>query len=76
MDLDFTDHARREMRRDQIPEAAVYDVVGDADAVIERRDGRTEYRRFWEGRAIVVVIEGDRDPLLVVTVWEDKRRKR
>jgi hypothetical protein len=75
MDLDFIPHARREMRRDQIPEVAVYDVVGDADEVIERDDGRTEYGRAWAGRYLVVVTEGDREPLLVITVWEDKRRK-
>lgn len=76
MDLIFTPHARREMRRDQIPEVAVYDVVGDAEEIVERFDGRTEYRRSWEGRALVVVTEGDREPLLVITVWEEKRRKR
>jgi Domain of unknown function (DUF4258) len=76
MDLIFTTHARREMRRDLIPQVAVYDVVSDADEIVERFDGRTEYRRSWKGRALVVVTEGDRAPLLVITVWEDKRRKR
>ena len=76
MDLDFTDHARREMRRHQVPEAAVYDVVGEADTVIERHDGRTEHTRAWEGRTIVVITEGDQVPLLVITVWVDKRRTR
>jgi hypothetical protein len=63
------------MRRSQVPEVAVYDVVRDADQRIERHDGRTEHTRVWQGRTIVVITEGNREPPLVITVWEDKRRK-
>ncbi len=34
-------------------------VVGDADDVIVRKDGRTEYVGTWEGRTFMVVIEDD-----------------
>jgi hypothetical protein len=72
-ELEFTDHARREMRRDAIPEAAVYHVIGDADEVLERDDGRTEYVGTWERRTIVVIVESD----LVITTWErDKWERR
>jgi hypothetical protein len=72
--LRFPDHARREMAADAIPEAAVYHVVGDADEVIERADGRTEYVGTWEGRRIAAIVEDDGET--VVTVWEWKQRRR
>lgn len=73
-DLDFTPHARDEMATDQIPEVAVYHVIGDADQVIEQDDGRTKYTGTWEGRVIVVVVEWDERR--VITTWERKRDSR
>jgi hypothetical protein len=78
-DLDFTEYARRRMRRRQVPERAVYDVVNDEDRNIHRRDGRTEYVAVWEGRYLLVVAEGDveeDDILLDLNVIEDARRRR
>lgn len=74
-DFEFDRHARDEMASDAISEDEVYHVVGDADEVIERPDGRSEYSRMMEhGRWIVVIVdEGSRT---VETVWWDKRRSR
>jgi hypothetical protein len=33
--------------------------VGDADDVLERDEGRTEYVGAWEGRILKVVLEGE-----------------
>jgi hypothetical protein len=79
VDLDFTAYAVRRMQQRQIPEQAAYDIVGDADRIIHRRDGRTEYFGFWEGRALLVAAEGDvedESPILVLNVIEDVRRRR
>ncbi len=76
MDLEFDPHARDRMRRRHLPEAAAYHVVGDADEIVERLDGRTEYRGTWEGRRLLVVTEGDAEPLYVVSVIEVEQRRR
>ena len=73
-DLSFTLHARDEMSTDQIPEVAVYHVIGDADVVLEQDDGRTVYTGTWEGRAIVVVVVWDER--IVITTRERKRDSR
>ena len=78
-DLDFTPYALRRMQQRQIPEDAAYQVVGDADRIIHRRDGRTEYFGVWNGRTLLVVAEGDveeDDLILVLNVIEDVRRRR
>ncbi len=75
-DLEFSPHALDQMHAREIPEQAVRQILGDADEVLERFDGRTEYTGVWEGRTIMVVIEGDEEPLVVVTVIELKRRRR
>ena len=67
------------MQQRQIPEEAAYHVVGDADRIHYRRDGRTEYFGVWEGRSLLVVAEGDveeDDLILVLNVIEDVRRRR
>ena len=53
--LDFDPHALAEMARDSIPVEAVYHVVGDADRVLDRDDGVTEYTGSWGDMTIVVV---------------------
>ena len=74
-DLIFDGHARQAMRRDVISEDHVYHVVGDADDMIERYDGRTEYWGTLEdGRQLVVVVEDDTQ--IVKTVWWNKRGSR
>jgi hypothetical protein len=73
-ELDFPGHVRQRMRRRQVPEAAVYHVVGDADEILERDDGRTEYTGMWEDRTIRVVIEAD--GRTVVTVIDMTRGSR
>jgi hypothetical protein len=64
------------MHRRQVPEAAVYHVVEDAGEVVERDDVRTEYTGTWEGREIRVVTEGEKEPLVVVTVTDRTRGRR
>jgi hypothetical protein len=74
-DLVFERHARDEMARDSVSEDEVYTVVGDADEIIERPDGSSEYARMLDdGRWIVVVVDEERHS--VTTVWWDKRRSR
>ena len=74
-DLEFDPHAREEMARDTVSEDEVYHVVGDADEVIERPDGRSEYARMMEdGRRIVVIV--DEESRTVETVRWDARRSR
>ena len=68
-DLEFDLHALREMARDHIPIAAIYHVVEDADEVVERDDGITEYIGTWGGMTIAVIAAGK----LVITAWERKR---
>ena len=70
-DLIFYEHAWEEMRRDSVSEAEVYHVIGDADEVIERDDGRTIYVRVLDdGRQIFVVVEDE--TRIVETVWWNK----
>ena len=74
-DLELDPHAREEMASDVISEDEVYHVVGDADEVVERQDGRSEYARMMEdGRWIVAIVE--EESRMVETVWWDKRRSR
>ena len=73
-DLIFTRHAWEEMARDSISEDDVYQVVGDADDIIEQDDGRTRYTRTLDGgREVVVIVEDDDET--VVTAWEWRRRR-
>ena len=74
-DLEFEPHARDEMASDTISEDEVYHVIGDADEIIERQDGRSEYARMMDdGRWIVVIV--DQESRTVETVWWDTRRSR
>ena len=72
-DLIFTPYARMRMTMRHLPEEAVYHIVEDADEIIDRDDGRTEYIGEWESQAIVVVIEDDGKT--VVTMWDRKRQR-
>lgn len=73
-DLIFPGHVRWRMSQRQISEDEVYHVVGDADDVLVRHDGRTEYTRMLDdGRELRVVIEDD--GVTVVSVWDWKRRR-
>ena len=62
------------LRRRRIPEEALHRVVGEADRIIGRDDGRTEYFGVWQRRTLLVVTEGDSEPLRVVTVVDIGRR--
>ena len=74
-DLIFPGHASDQMANDSISEAEVYHVVEDADDILEREDGRTDYRRLLDdGRSMLVVVENE--GITVVRVWWDKRRSR
>jgi hypothetical protein len=67
------------MDQRMVPDEAVYYAVEDADRILYRRDGRTEYFGIWEGRSLLVVAEGDieeDDIILVLNVIEDVRRRR
>lgn len=71
-ELEFDPHARVEMARDSVSKDEVYTVVGDADTVCERDDGRARYERVMEdGRRLVVIVEDA--SRTVRTVWWDKR---
>jgi hypothetical protein len=73
-DLIFPEHAWREMSRDSISEDEVYHVVGEADDVVVRADGRTVYTgTLDDGREAVVIVDDDGET--VVTVWQWKRRR-
>ena len=73
-DLVFTGYVRSRMRQRQVSKDDVYHVVRDADDVLVRPDGRTEYTRmFDDGRELRVVIEND--DVTVITVWDWKRRR-
>jgi hypothetical protein len=77
--LAFTAYALARMHQRMVPEDAVYHVVGDADRIIHRRDGRTEYFGTWENRFLLVVARGDveeDDMILVLNVIEEVRRRR
>ncbi len=75
MDLLFKPHARDSMHERRIPETAVYPVVEDADLEINRDDDRTEYHGTWEGRTLLIVLEGGSEPREVVTVVVRKVRR-
>lgn len=67
------------MHQRTVPEDAIYHVVSDADRVVHRRDGRTEYFGTWEGRPLLVVAVGDIEDdaeILILNVIEDVRRRR
>jgi hypothetical protein len=73
-DLVFPDHAWEKMARNSISDDDVYHIVGDADDVTQRGDGRTVYTgTLDDGREVVVVVEDDGKT--VVTVWQWKRRR-
>lgn len=74
--LTFTGHARQQMRERQIPEDAVYHVVGDADEELPREDDCTEYTGRWEERTIFVVACGEDEPFRVRTVIDKTRGRR
>jgi Domain of unknown function (DUF4258) len=76
VDLVFDPHAELRMRRRQIPRLVVQQIVADADEILERDDGRTEYTGSWERRVITVVTQGKEEPLLVVTVIDRTRSSR
>jgi hypothetical protein len=66
-DLVFPEHALDRMSSRHITEVEVYDVVEDADTIIERDDGRTEYIRLVDDRReIMVVIEGDGETVVSI----------
>ena len=79
MILEFDPHATDQMRIRQIPEEAVYHVVGDYERRIDRDDGVTEYFGTWEGREILVVLRWRDDEELegfVITTVEHNSRSR
>ena len=75
-DLIFTTHALNQMRARQIPAVAVHQVIEQADNVLDRDDGCTEYSGTWEGMSILVVLCGGDELHRVRTVIERARRPR
>ena len=69
-DLVISEHMLDRAQRRNIPEVAVRAVVADADGVIERDDGRTEYTGVWQGRRLTVVVDEAVEPPRVVTVFD------
>jgi hypothetical protein len=76
VDLVFTSYARWRMRRRRLPEEAIYQIVEDADEMIERDDFRTEYVGHWQGRIIMVITEGEAEPLMVINAIDRTRSGR
>ena len=78
--LDFHPHARRQMAGRELPEDAVYHVIGDHDRRIDRTDGATEYFGTWEGRDLMIVVrwhdEVGGDGLVITTVDINTRKRR
>jgi len=73
-DLVFPDHALQRMRERDLLIEHVHQVVEDADRIIERDDGRTEYSRIVDdGRDVTVVVEDD--GITVVSVMARRRRR-
>jgi hypothetical protein len=78
LDLEFDEHALDQMAGRQIPERAVYDVIGDHDQRIDRDDGVTEYHGTWDGRQFLVVVrwaDDDESHGLVITAINSSRRQ-
>jgi hypothetical protein len=72
--LIFPEYVLGRMRQRRISEDDIYHVVGHADDVLVRHDGRTEYTRMLDdGRELRVVTEDD--GMTVVSVWDWKRRR-
>ena len=71
--LIFTDHARKAMAADLIPEEGVYHAMGDADDILEYDNERTEYVGVWDKRVFSVILEDDGEA--IVTVFERKRMR-
>jgi hypothetical protein len=73
-DLNFPDYVRGRMSQRHVSEADIYHVVGDADDVLHRDDGRTDYTRLVDdGRELRVIVKDD--GVTVVSVWDWKRRR-
>ena len=80
MTLEFDPHAIDQMRIRQIPQDAVYHVVGDYHRRIDRDDGVTEYFGTWERREILVVLrwrdDEESDGFVITTIEHDGRSRR
>jgi hypothetical protein len=76
-DLIFPDHALERMQQRGIVAMHIYQVVEDADTIIEREDGRTEYFGLLaDGRELIVVIEDDGTSVVSVMVRNQRRLRR
>ncbi len=76
-DLIFPEHALQRMHQRQIVVGQVHDIVEDADAIIERDDGRTEYFGVLDdGREVMVVIEDDGTTVVSVMTRNQRRSRR
>ncbi len=74
--LIFDSHTRRRMRQRGITEEIVRAVLGNYDEEYRRDEGRTEYWGDYERRRLLVVLEGETEPYLVVTVIDQERAER
>ena len=78
-DLEFTPYARKRMADRRVPEDVVAEIVGDADEIIYRDDGRTDYVGIWAGGPIRVVAVGDIEEdevILVINIITNRRGRR
>jgi hypothetical protein len=78
--LEFTEHARRQMRRRGIADAFVYQIVAAPHATLQRADGRTAYvyrlvdeQGDWP-RYFKVVVEAGAPPRVVTAYDRGGRR--
>src|SRR5205814_182977 len=68
-ELDFTDHARRQMQRRRITEDDVHHVIESADDLVDREDGCVEYTGRSQGHRLRVVVDESANLHWVVTAY-------
>ena len=79
MALQFHPHARRQMAGRELPDDAVYHVIGDYDTRVDRDDGATEYFGTWEGRDLLIAVrwfDADENEGLIITAVDTNTRER
>lgn len=77
MEFRITDHARKELRRRQIPESALKAVLDNPEQIVPEESGRKAYqsRLDFGGKIYLVraIVEDDVKPAVVVTVYRTSK---
>ncbi len=69
----ITDHALRQMRRRQITEREVLELLGSPEEVLEVRPGRVVVQGEADTHLLRVFVDVDRSPPEVVTVYRTSK---